>query len=157
RIRLRSRLETSRRAPASRATRRRAHTRPPLPGQSETPRLSRAPPGSGSFLRGAWERFREPVGAAITIYILSSALRSVSDQSPGGFRDLFRVGKEKVLESRGEWNRCVGGGDANQRTIEILEASFGDHGGDLRPDASRAGRFMQDDRLVGLGDRLQDR
>ena len=61
-----------------------------------------------------------------------------------------------MLLRRGEWDRGIEPGDADDGAVEIVEGFFVDDGGEFAGDASGAGVFVQEDDFVGLAHGLRD-
>src|SRR5579862_4149165 len=74
-----------------------------------------------------------------------------------GSGNFFRVGQKALLKRRRIRHRRIERGDARDGPIQILESAFADKRRDFSGDAARARVFVNDQELVGLFHRREDR
>src|SRR5579864_1604037 len=89
---------------------------------------------------------------------LFTARRLVGGKLPHRVRDLLGVGHEELLLRAVEGHRrYVGCRDAHDRPVQVVEGVLGDDRGDLGPEAPCEVVLVDDHRLAGAPDRLEDR
>src|SRR3954447_1390480 len=88
---------------------------------------------------------------------ITTSISSVREEVTARLIDAVDGRQQRLLERRRERDRHVGGRDADDRAVEVLEGLLGDQRGDLRARRARRVRLVEDHHLRARADALEDR